>query len=349
MGSFNKSHPDKLIQPGGTKEVTRRSALKIAGAATLAGTGMLPARRARAATKIRVLTNFYPEPDHGGYYQALATGLYEKAGLDVEIRPGGPQINGLQLLTGGQTDVLMGSAIGALGALENGAPVVVIMTNFQIDPQVIVTRKDINSLADLKGHKILVTTTGRASYWLWLKKKFGFTDDQVAPYTGNFQPFMADPTIALGGVIWSEPFHIREAGADIKYFLLANEGYPPYGYPMITMRPFLNANKEAVASFVRATLEGWKSFYYDPAPALAVIKKERPEASDEWLRYAFGALKELKFLNAGDAEKDGIGTMTDARWKQLADFMLSADMLKPTTDWKSVYTTEFVKDLRITL
>ncbi len=340
---------DKAVSLAKANAPTRRSALKLAAGATLAGAAILSPRRARAATKIRVLTNFYPEPDHGGYYQALATGLYEKAGLDVEIKPGGPQVNGLQLLTGGETDVLMGSSIGALGALERGAPLVVIMCNFQIDPQVVVTRKDINSLADLKGHKILVTTTGRASYWLWLKKKYGFTDDQVAAYTGNFQPFVTDPTVALGGVVWSEPFHIRKAGADVKYFLLANEGYPPYGYPMITMRPFLDANREAVANFVRASVEGWKSFYYDPAPALAVIKRERPDASDEWLSYAIGALKELKFLNRGDAEKGGIGIMTDERWKQLADFMLSADMLKPTTDWKSVYTTEFVKDLRITL
>jgi NitT/TauT family transport system substrate-binding protein len=344
MSSFAKAS-----RSVGTKVLTRRCTLKIAAGASLAGAGILLPRRARAATKIRVLTNFYPEPDHGGYYQALATGLYEKAGLDVEIKPGGPQINGLQLLTGGETDILMGSAIGALGALERGAPLVVIMCNFQSDPQVIVTRKDVNSLADLKGRKILVTTTGRASYWLWLKKKYGFTDDQVAPYTGNFQPFVADPTMALGGVVWSEPFHIREAGVDVKYFLLANEGYPPYGYPMMTMRPFLNANREAVANFVRASLEGWKTFYNDPTPALKIIKKERPDARDPWLAYAIGALKELKFLNSGDAEKGGIGIMSDDRWKQLADFMLSADMLKPTTDWKSVYTTEFVKDLHITL
>ncbi len=60
-------------------------------------------------------------------------------------------------------------------------------------------------------------------------------------------------------------------------------------------------------------------------------------------------MKELKLLNGGDAEKGGIGVMTDARWKDLADFMVSADMLKPTTDWKSAYTTEFVKDLKITV
>jgi NitT/TauT family transport system substrate-binding protein len=328
---------------------SRRTALKIVAGATIATNTLFIPWVAKAATKIRVQTNFYPEPAHGGFYQALLTGLYSKSGLDVEIRPGGPQVNGMQLLTGGEADVLMGASIAALSAVDRGVPITVIMANFQADPQVIVTRPDVQSLADLKGRKILVTTLGRASYWLWLKKKYGFTDDQVGAYTGNFQSFIADPTLALGGVVTSEPFHIRKAGAEVKYFLLAKEGYPPYGYPMMAMRPFINSNKEALATFVRASIEGWKSFHNDPTPTLSEVKKLRPDATDEWLSYAVATMKELKFLNGGDAEKGGIGIMTDARWKDLADFMISADMIKPTTDWKSAYTTEFVKDLKITV
>jgi NitT/TauT family transport system substrate-binding protein len=59
--------------------------------------------------------------------------------------------------------------------------------------------------------------------------------------------------------------------------------------------------------------------------------------------------RNLKLLNGGDAQQAGIGVMTDSRWKQLADFMTSVGLLKPSTDWRAAYTTEFVKDLRITL
>jgi NitT/TauT family transport system substrate-binding protein len=328
---------------------TRRAALKLVGGSALAGIGIAAPRTARAATKLRVLTNFYPESNHGGLYQALATGLYDKAGLDVTIRPGGPQIVGMQLLMGGETDVVMGAAISVLTAFEQGVPAIVIMPTFQFDPQVIVTRPDIGSLADLKGHKILVSALGRGSYWLWLKDRFGLTDDQVAPYTGNFQPFMQDPTIALGGVVTSEPYFLRKAGADIKYFLLAEHGYPPYGYPLVAMQSLLNKDRDAVARFVLATLEGWKSYMTDPTPGLKMIKEARPDASDEWLQYAVTTARNLKLLNGGDAQQAGIGVMTDSRWKQLADFMTSVGLLKPSTDWRAAYTTEFVKDLRITL
>jgi len=295
------------------------------------------------------LMNFYPEPTHGGYYQAQVTGLYESAGLDVEIRPGNPQINGIQLLAGGEVDVVMGSSIGAISALERGVPVIVVMPTFQFDPQVLVTRPDIGSIADLKGHKILVTTLGRGSYWLWLKDRFGFTDDQVAPYTGNFQQFIQDPTIALGGALTSEPYRIRETGTDVKYFLLAKEGYPPYGYPMIMMQDQTNRNRDAVARFVRASLEGFKSFLADPTPALRVIKAARPDATDASRADAVEKIRNFKLVDGGDAQQAGLGVMTEDRWQQLADFMLKAGILKPNTDWRAVYTTEFVKDLKITL
>jgi NitT/TauT family transport system substrate-binding protein len=331
----------------GGKTSTRRTVLKVAAGAALAG--VWAPRMARAATKLRVLTNFYPEPNHGGLYQALGTGLYEKAGLDVTITPGGPQINGMQLLTGGETDIVMAAAINVLGGLERGVPTIVIMPTFQFDPQVIVTRQDIATLADLKGRRILVSTLGRGSYWLWLKERFGFGDDQVAPYTGNFQPFLHDPSIALGGVVTSEPYFLKAAGADVKYFLLAHHGYPPYGYPLVAMQSLLSRDRDAVARFVRATLEGWKSYMIDPAPGLKMIKQARPEAADGWLDYAVTTARNLKLLNGGDAQQTGIGTMTDARWKQLADFMTSVGLLKSTTDWRAGYTTEFVKDLRIML
>src|ERR1700749_3908416 len=62
------------------------------------------AAEAHAADKITLGTDWRAEPEHGGYYQALATGLYAKAGLDVTIRQGGPQVNHNQLLAAGRID-----------------------------------------------------------------------------------------------------------------------------------------------------------------------------------------------------------------------------------------------------
>src|SRR4051812_18047253 len=82
---------------------SRRDLVK--GGAAMAGGVVLRARPVRAATKVRLLTNWFAEAEHGGFYQAVAAGLYDKAGLDVEIRQGNAQLNGMQVLLGGEADI----------------------------------------------------------------------------------------------------------------------------------------------------------------------------------------------------------------------------------------------------
>ena len=72
-----------------------------------------------AAEKFTFLTNWYARAEHGGFYQAQATGLYQHAGLDVEIKMGGPQINVMQLMAAGQADCTLGDNGRAL---ETGRP-----------------------------------------------------------------------------------------------------------------------------------------------------------------------------------------------------------------------------------
>ncbi len=321
--------------------MSRRSAISLGIGVSAAASLGLSARPARAARKIRLTTNFFAEPSMGGMYQALATGLYAARGLDVEIRQGGPQINGLQLLTGGETDFVVSSAMGAYSAYDNGAPILVVAASFQSDPQCLVARPTVRSLVDLRGHKILVSTQGRASYWVWLEKRFGFTDDQAFPYTGNIQPFVTDPTIALGGLISSEPYRIKSAGVDVKSFLLADEGYPPYGSPILAMRAFVDQNKETVATFVKATMAGWKSFLDNPAPGLSIIQSVNQKADDGWVRYSVDTIRRLGLVTGGEAKTRGIGTMNDERWKTLADFMIDAGLLKSGRPTKDLYTLDF--------
>src|SRR6266853_796317 len=144
-----------------------------------------------AADKIVFLTSWYAQAEHGGFYQAKATGLYEKAGLDVTIKMGGPQVNGMQLLLGGEADMLMGYDIQVLKAIEKGLGVVTVAASFQKDLQGLMTHDDVGSLADLKSKTILVATSGRSTWWPWLKRKFAYTDEQTQPYTFNLQPFFA--------------------------------------------------------------------------------------------------------------------------------------------------------------
>lgn len=304
---------------------------------------------ASAADKVTFLTSWFAQAEHGGFYQAKATGIYEKAGLDVTLKMGGPQVNGMQLLLAGETDVMMGYDLQVLKMLEQGLPVITIATSFQFDLQGMMTHDNVSSLGDLKDKTILVATSGRTTWWPWLKSKFKYTDEQTRPYTFNLQPFFADKNIVQQSYPSSEPFQAKQLGVPVKFFLFARDGYPPYGTTMVANRNFVDKRPDVAARFVKASLEGWKSYLTDPAPGNVLIKADNPKMSDAQIAFGVEQMKALKVLDGGDAQTMGIGILTEPRWKATYDFMVGAGLLKPEVDWKQGFTDKFVKSLKLSM
>jgi len=302
---------------------------------------------AQGQDKLTFLTSWYAQAEHGGFYQALATGLYKKNGLEVTLRMGGPQVQGMQLMLAGQADMHMGYDFQVLKTLEAGGDPVTVATSFQHDLQGLMTHDDVSSLAALKGKTILVATAGRSSWWPWMKNKFGYGEDQVRPYTFNLQPFFADKNIAQQGYMSSEPFQAEKAGIKAKFFLFAYDGFPPYGTTIVATQKLMREKPDMVKRFVQASLEGWKSYLQDPAPGNALIVKDNPNMKDDQLAYALGKLKEHKLVTGGDATRQGIGTMTDERWKKTHEYMVSAGLLKADVDVRRSYTLQFVRDIKV--
>jgi len=324
------------------KSAVRALSAGLLGAALFSGSAL-------AADKVTFLTSWYAQAEHGGFYQAKAKGFYERAGLDVTLKMGGPQVNAMQLLLAGETDIMMGYDIQVLKALEQRLPLVTVATSFQYDLQGMMTHDDVPSLGALKGKTILVATSGRTTWWPWLKTRFGYTEEQTKPYTFNLQPFFADRNTVQQAYPSSEPFQAMKQGIKAKFFLFAKDGYPPYGTTMVTTRPYLEKNPDVVARFVKATLEGWKDYLKDPAAGNALIKADNPKMSDEQIAYGVEQLKALKVLDGGDAATMGIGIITEARWKATYDFMVGAGLLKPEVDWRAGFTDQFVKDLKLSM
>ena len=307
--------------------------------------GALPL--ARADDKLVVLTTWFAQAEHGGLYQAVATGIYKKYGLDVTVKSGGPQVNGVQLLLAGQADFIMSYDFAILQGVERGFPLVTVGAPFQFDMQGVLAHEDVKSLGGLKDKTILVAGTGTTYWWPWLKAKYGYSDAQMRPYTFNLQPFFADHNIAQQAFASSEPYQAAQKGVKANFLLLADDGYPPYTGAITTTQKTVAERPDVVARFVKATIEGWKSFMDDPAPAIEIVKKENPNMTDGQIAYAMQRMRDMKVVTGGDAAKLGIGAMSDERWKKTADFMIAAGLLKPTTDWKKAYTLQFIKDVRV--
>jgi NitT/TauT family transport system substrate-binding protein len=304
---------------------------------------------AQAQEKFTYMTNWYAQAEHGGFYQAVATGIYRKYGLDVTIKMGGPQVNIMQLMAAGQADCIMGSSdLQMMIARSGGLPVTTVAAIFQKDPQVLISHEDVNSFEEMKGKTILIAPSAQRGYWLWLKQKYGFTDAQVRPYTFNIQPFVADKDAVQQGYLTSEPFAIQKAGVKAKAHLFADKGWTSYATTVSCMDATVKDRSKAVAAFVKGTMEGWKSYLADPAPGNALIKKDNPNMSDEQLAYSVAKLKEMGIVTGLDAPRLGIGMMNEQRiatnHKFLVDNkLIEADKVKVG----EAYDFSFVKDLKV--
>ena len=169
---------------------------------------------AQTLDKVSYQTNWRAQAEHGGFYLAVANGIYKKYGIDCDLRMGGPQQNPSQLLLGGRVDMIMSNAFEGINYVKENLPFLCIAAIFQKDPQVLISHPNVgnDTLADLKGKPILIGAGGRTSYWPFLRAKFGFTDDQIRPYTFNMAPFLADKNISQQGFLSSEPYVIMQAG-----------------------------------------------------------------------------------------------------------------------------------------
>jgi NitT/TauT family transport system substrate-binding protein len=302
---------------------------------------------AHAFDKVTFGTNWLAEAEHGGFYQALVDGTYDKYGLDVTIQQGGPQVNHRLLLLAGKIDFLMGAnTLQTFDAVAQNVPTIAVAAMFQKDPQVLIAHPDagIDKFTDLKRLTLFVSSEGLVTYFQWLKADFGFDQSKVKPYTFNPQPFLADKNSAMQGYVTSEPFAIEKALHKApKVFLLADQGFNAYSTLIETRRDIVAKKPDMVQRFVDASIIGWYRYLYgDNRAANEMIKKLNPEMTDDLLAYSVTKMKEYGIVDSGDAQELGIGAMSDSRMQSFFEKMVRAGLVKPTLDIQQAYTLAFV-------
>jgi NitT/TauT family transport system substrate-binding protein len=302
---------------------------------------------AKAPVKITFATDWKAQAEHGGYYQALATGLYKKAGLEVTIRQGGPAVNPPQLIAAGAVDFTIGSnQFQPLNLVAAEADVQAVAAIFQKDPQVLIThpRNDVKSIADMKGKPIMVSDATISTWWVWARAKYGFDDKQIRKYTFNAAPFLTDEKAIQQGYVSSEPYLIAKEGKITpQVFLLSDAGYPGYANFILARGQDIRERSAIVQAFVDASIDGWASYLSgDPTPANALIKKDNPEMTDDLIANGIAQMKAHGIVLSGEATTKGIGTMSEARWKAFFDVMAANGVFDKKLDYKKAFTLAFV-------
>jgi NitT/TauT family transport system substrate-binding protein len=316
-------------------------------AAGAVGLGL--AGQAMALDEVSFGTNWLAEAEHGGFYQAVADGTYEKYGLKVTIVQGGPQAANQALLMADKIQFFMqGNLIGSFSAVEQDIPVIEVAAIFQKDPQVIIAHPEsgLKGFGDLaKVKSLFLGKDVFVSDFQWMKQAFPvFKDEQVKPYTFNPAPFLADKDSAQQGYVTSEPYEIeKQGGFKPQLFLLADAGFSTYSTMIEAKSDFVAKNKDVVKRFVEASIIGWYHYLWgDNKAANDLIKKDNPDMTDGQIAFSIAKIKEFGLVDGESAKEGGIGCMTDARVKDFFDKMVKAGVVKATGDYKKIYTTEFV-------
>jgi NitT/TauT family transport system substrate-binding protein len=301
-----------------------------------------------ALDKVTFGLNWLADPEAGGYYQAVVDGTYAKYGLDVTILPSSPESNGGLLLLAGKIDFFQGGdMLGDFLAAQRDIPTVAVAADFQRDPQIFISHPGVglDKWTDLpKASTAYVSAGGIYSFYAWMVKAWGFRESVVRPYDFNSAPFILNKDSIQEGYLTSEPYDVEEQDHfKPNVFLLADYGYSTYSSLIEARRDMVEKNPDLVQRFVDASAIGWRNYLHgDNAKANEAIKKANPDMSDGQIAYSVGKLKEFGIVDSGDAVKLGVGAMTDARVKDFFDKMVKAGLVRHDTDYKKIYTMQFV-------
>jgi NitT/TauT family transport system substrate-binding protein len=289
---------------------------------------------------VKLQTDWYPQPEHGGFYEAQLKGYYRQEGLDVTISPGGPYVVAEQQVSTGAAQFAMGSSDRILVADSQGESLVAVAATLQQDPQAIMVHADssVHDFPDLEGHTVAVKP---GSTWFeYLVARYKLKNVRETPATFSIANFLQDPTYIQQIFVTSEPYFARQAGAQVRTLLISDTGYAPYR-AFFTSRDYLSQHSDVVGKFVRASLHGWRDYIADPHAVNAELLKLNPAMSMERMEFTCQALKDGHFVYpAGDPSKTG--AFDPERWSRMYQQLVDLKLIEHPIDPATAYTMQFV-------
>lgn len=294
-----------------------RSGSENAPAPNASGSSGIENKKEAGNKKTKIVLNWVPEPEFGGFYSAREKGFYSKAGLDVEIQGGGAGVPVVQMVGTGQADFGVTGADEIIIARVRGVDIVPLFATFQTSPQAIMTRAEsgAKSMADIFSKGTLAIEPG-TYFAAFLKKKHGFDKIKIVPYDGGVARFVAEKDFSQQCFITSEPILARKKGVEPKVFLIADEGFNPYLTVVFTRKALLKENPALVKSFIEATQKGWRSYLDEPEAINSIMGKLNTSMDADTFKEAAAVQKPL--IETEETKQKGLGYMTRARWETMS-------------------------------
>jgi NitT/TauT family transport system substrate-binding protein len=284
---------------------------------------------AAAADKVTLQLKWVTQAQFAGYYVAKDKGLYEKAGLDVTIKPGGPDIAPPQVIAGGNADVIIDWMPSALASREKGVPLVNIAQPFRRSGMMLTCRGDtgISTPADFKGKTLGVWFFGNEYPFLsWMSQlgipTTGGSDGVTVLKQGfNVDPLLQKQADCISTMTYNEYWQVIDAGMkpeDLIVFKYEDQGVATLEDGLYVLEDRLSDPKfvEIMARFVKASMEGWTWARENPeAAAKIVLDNDATGAQTE--KHQVRMMGEINKLTEGSD-----GTLDEAAYQRTVDTLM---------------------------
>lgn len=281
-------------------------------------------------TRIVVQLDWFPEPQHGGLYQALALGYFDEAGLEVELVPGGPGSAVFPQLASGRAHLAQADSTTTLTAIARDLPLLNVAAVFQNDPSSFLLHADspVRDFPDLDGRTIMARPGWPFLDFIQRKYDVSFN---VIPFNFSITNFIANPDFIQQGYPIAEPYHIMKGGAKEPRYLFAwDAGFDAYAV-LVANRDWAHQNPDALRRFLDAYIRGWHAYLHDdPAPAHALIQAAHPANTDEFLAFSRRMIIETRLVVGRDSpDASQIGQITPERFANQIRQLESLGLLPP--------------------
>ena len=236
-----------------------------------------------AADKVTIQLKWLPQAQFAGYYVAQAKGYYKEAGLDVTIKPGGPDIAPTQVIAGKQADIVVDWMPSALAAREAGVPLVNVAQVFNQSGLMLTCKKSsgVASPKDLKGKTLGVWYGGNEYPFLNWMTKLGYkteSDIKILKQGFNVDPLLQNQAACISTMIYNEYWQVVDAGvkeSELITFFYEKEGVASLEDGLYVLESNLKdpAFVARMAKFLKASFKGWNDAVKNPAEAAKIVVK----------------------------------------------------------------------------
>ena len=290
--------------------------------------------------RIILQTDWFAQPEHGGFYLALAKGYYREAGLDVTIEQGGPNAIPAQKVALGAAQFAIGPSNELMIASGRGIPLVMVGALMQHDPQGIMFHEEsgISSFKDLDGRSIMAVP---GAGWITLaERKYGIKIS-VTPLDFGLSRYLADKFVQQC-FITNEPYYVKKQGAKPGVLLLSDTGFQPYRV-WYTSRAFIEKDPEAVRAFTAASIRGWREYIDgDRSEADKIIGGLNRQMVPEFIEFSLSTMRKYQLVTGDPAKGEAVGKLDATRLLAELEQMKEIGMLGRVVKLEEVFDPRFL-------